>query len=134
MNEYTASLPSVVRRNTAGRMLIEGASHEEVASKLGMSMATVRRYQSLINEGGLEALDALSVGGRKSILDPAMREAIASALRGTPEAHGFDSGNWTTTLLGMFIEQKTGVRFSRVYVWQIAQNLGLGHRLAKYRR
>jgi transposase len=134
MNEYTASLPSVVRRNAAGQMLIDGASPEEVASKLGLSMPTVRRYQTLVDEGGLEALETLSVGGRKSILDQPMREAIALALRGNPKALGFDSDNWTTALLGTFIAQKVGVRFSRVYVWQIAQNLGLGHRLAGHKR
>lgn len=115
-------------------MLISGASLEEVASTLGLSMPTVRRYQALINNGGLEALDTLSVGGRKSILDQPTREAIALALGGSPKAHGFHSANWTTTLLGTFIEQKVGVRFSRVYVWQIAQNLGMGHRLASYGR
>jgi RNA chaperone Hfq len=134
MNEYTASLPSVVRRNAAGQMLIDGASLDEVASKLGLSMPTVRRYRTLVNEGGLEALETLSVGGRKSILEQPMREAIALALRGTPKAHGFDKGNWTTGLLRTFIEQKAGVRFSRVYVWQIANNLGLGHRLAGHKR
>ncbi|MFT4503193.1 helix-turn-helix domain-containing protein [Caballeronia sp. 15711] len=134
MNEHTASLPSVVRRITAGRMLIDGASPKKVATELGLSMPTVRRYQTLINEGGLEALDALSVGGRKSILDQHMHEAIALALSGSPKTHGFNRANWTTALLGAFIEQKVGVRFSRVYVWQIAQNLGLGHRLASYGR
>jgi RNA chaperone Hfq len=134
MNEYTASLPSVVRRNAAGQMLIDGASLDEVASKLGLSMPTVRRYRTLVNEGGLEALETLSVGGRKSILEQPMHEAIALALHGTPKAHGFDKDNWTTGLLRTFIEQKAGVRFSRVYVWQIANNLGLGHRLAGHKR
>lgn len=132
MNEYTAALPSVVRRRAAGHMLIEGASREEVAATLGLSMPTVRRYQSLVNEGGMQALDALSVGGRKSLLDQRTREVIATALRGTPKAHSFDCQNWTTALLRTFIEQKVGVRFSRVYVWQIARNLGLSHRLVRY--
>lgn len=134
MNEHTASLPSVVRRITAGRMLLDGATHEQVASRLGLSMPTVRRYQSLINEGGLAALEKLSVGGRKSILDQATRDLISSALRGSPVAAGFDSHGWTTALLGRFIEQKVGARFLRVYIWQIAQNLGLGHRLASHKR
>jgi hypothetical protein len=50
------------------------------------------------------------------------------------KAHGVDSDYWTTALLRSFIEAKAGVRFSRVYVWQIANNLGLGHRLSSYRR
>ena len=116
MNEHTASLPSVVRRITASHMLLDGAIHEEVASRLGLSMPTVRRYQSLINEGGLAALEKLSVGGRKSILDQATRDLISSALRGSPVAHGFDSHCWKTALRGRFIAQKVGARFSRVYV------------------
>ena len=134
MDSYKESLPSVIRRLTAGQMLLDGHSLDEVALQLQLSMPTVRRYNLLVRSGGLDALRELSVGGRKSVLDEATREWIASALRGSARAHGFDGDGWTNARLRALIEARVGVRFSRVYVWQIATNLGLGHRLSKSQR
>jgi len=59
---------------------------------------------------------------------------IAAALRGSAREHGFESDAWTNGRLRSVIESRYGVRYSRVYVWQIATNLGLGHLLSKSRR
>ncbi len=128
------NLPSVVRRMTAGQMLLDGASTDEVAEQLHLSMATVRRYKALIDAGGLNALRQLGVGGRSSVLDQKALEWISTALRGSARVHGFDSDAWTNARLRSLIESKYGVRYSRVYIWQIATNLGLGHLLSKSRR
>ena len=119
---------------TAGKMLMDGATRDEVAYQLHLSMSTVKRYQALIARGGLDALRELSVGGRTSLLDQTHREWIASALRGSAKMYGFDSDAWTNACLRSLIENKVGVRFSRVYVWQIATNLGLAYRLSKSRK
>ena len=42
------TLPSVVRRMTAGRMLLDGASVEAVAEQLHLSVQTVRRYKAIV--------------------------------------------------------------------------------------
>jgi transposase len=133
MNAYTESLPSVVRRMAAGTMLVDGATLGDVAYQLHLSMPTVKRYQALIQRGGLDALRELSVGGRTSSLDHATREWIASALRSSATSYGFDGDAWTNARLRALIQSKIGIRFSRVYVWQIATNLGLGYRLSKSR-
>ena len=118
---------------TAGKMLVDGATVDDVAYQLHLSMPTVKRYEALIKCGGLDALRELSVGGRTSSLDQTTREWIASALRGSATSYGFDSDAWTNARLRSLIEGEIGIRFSRVYVWQIATNLGLGHRLSKSR-
>ena len=134
MDSYKESLPSVIRRMTAGQMLLDGFSLDEVAFQLQLSMPTVRRYNLLMRGGGLDALRELSVGGRKSVLDEATREWIACALRGSARAYGFDGDGWSNARLRALLEARVGVRFSRVYIWQIATNLGLGHRLSKSQR
>jgi transposase len=134
MNAYTESLPSVVRRMAAGQMLLDGATLDEVAYQLRLSMPTVKRYHLLVKSGGLATLKALSVGGRASVLDHETREWIGLALRGSARIHGFDSDAWANARLRALIEARVGVRFSRVYIWQIATNLGLAHRLSKSRR
>jgi transposase len=128
------TLPSVVRRMTAGRMLLDGESVERVAEHLHLSVQTVRRYKAIVNEGGLEALSKMGVGGRTSVLDRAALEWIGQALQESARKHGFGSDAWTNARLRELIERRFGVRYSRVYVWQIATNLGLGHLLSKSRR
>jgi transposase len=128
------NLPSVVRRMTAGRMLLDGATQEKVADELHLSVATVKRYKALIDSGGLDALKQLGVGGRSSVLDPKALEWIARALQGPAKLHGFPSDTWTNARLRELIATKYRVRYSRVYVWQIVTNLGLGHLLSKSKK
>ena len=133
MNAYTESLPSVQRRLLAGKMLLDGATLHEVTYQLNLSMPTARRYQALIKRGGMEALRALGVGGRTSSVDQETRDWIAAALQTSAMKYGFENDEWTNARLRALIEQRIGIRFSRVYVWQIATNLGLAHRLSKPR-
>lgn len=134
MPSRTEDLPSVVRRMNAGRMLMEGASVEAVAKTLHLSTDTVRKYRSLIAEGGIEALQKMSVGGRASLLDGAALEWIAAALRGSACEHGYPTDAWTNARLRELIKTRFGVSYSRVYTWQLATKLGLGHRLSKSSR
>jgi transposase len=134
MLSHPDTLPSVVRRMTAGRMLLEGTSVEAVAEQLHLSVQTVRRYKAIVSEGGLDALAKMGVGGRASALDREALDWIAAALQGSARDHGFASDTWTNARLRELIERRYGVRYSRVYIWQIATNLGLGHLLSKSRR
>jgi transposase len=134
MRLHKEELPTVLRRREAGIMLMEGASLTEVADKLHLSLTTVRKYSALVEGGGLEALGQLSVGGRPSILDADAMQWIAATLMGSARDHGFGSDAWTSGRLRDVIARRYGVTYSRVYAWQIATNLGLGHRLTKSKR
>lgn len=134
MPSRTEDLPSVMRRMAAGRMLVEGASVTEVADALHLSTDTVRKYRGIIAEGGLEALQKMSVGGRSPLLDGAAMQWIAAALSGSACDHGFPTDAWTNARLRELIKTRFGVSYSRVYTWQLATNLGLGHRLSKSSR
>lgn len=130
----TQELPTVARRMNAGQMLMAGSSVSAVAEALHLSTATVKRYKAVLENGGLDALKKMSVGGRSSALDAAALEWVAAALRGSAREHGFSSDAWTNARLRELIEAKFGVQYSRVYAWQIATNLGLGDRLSKSSR
>jgi transposase len=119
---------------SAGQMLMAGSSVSAVADALHLSTATVKRYKAMLESGGLDALKKMSVGGRSSALDAAALEWVAAALRGSAREHGFPSDAWTNVRLRELIAARFGVQYSRVYAWQIATNLGLGHRLSKSSR
>jgi transposase len=115
----------------AGQMLVDGASVSDVAETMHLSTDTVKRYKAIVDDGGLDALSKMSVGGRSSVLDEEALVWISSALSGSAQEHGFSSDAWTNARLRELIGRQFGVHYSRVYVWQIATNLGLGHRLSK---
>lgn len=131
MPSRTEHLPSVTRRMAAGQMLMEGSSVSAVAETLHLSPYTVRKYKAILALGGLDALSKVSIGGRSSVLDETARRWIATALGGSAREHGFPTDAWTNSRLRELIEKRFGVSYSRVYVWQLATNLGLGHRLTK---
>lgn len=115
-------------------MLLDGATDDEVADRLHISRHTVRRYRSIVESGGLDALRALGVGGRVSVLDEQALAWLASALNDSARVYGFESDAWTNARVRALIERRFGVKFSRVYVWQLATKLGMGHILSKSKR
>lgn len=116
---------------SAGRMLADGASVAEVADALRLSMQTVRRYKVIVDQGGLDALKQMSVGGRASALDDTALQWLAAALRGSAREHGYPSDAWTNARVRELIATRFGAHYSRVHTWQIVTNLGLGDRLSK---
>ncbi|MGF6776333.1 hypothetical protein [Paraburkholderia sp. GAS334] len=54
-------------------------------------------------------------------------------MSGPAGIHGFPSDAWTSDRLRELILARFGVNYPRVYTWQIATNLGLGHRLTRSR-
>jgi transposase len=126
-------LPSVARRLRAGQMLVAGETIDSVSRQLGISAASAKRYRAIIDVGGLDALETMGVGGRKSALNAEALEWIADSLRGSPAAFGFDSDQWTDGRLKSVIRDRFGTDFSRVYVRQIMIDLGFADRL-KIRR
>ncbi|WP_031360873.1 helix-turn-helix domain-containing protein [Caballeronia sordidicola] len=134
MLKQPSELPTIARRIAAGELLLTGASDDMVMKELRLSKVTVRRYRKLVESGGLDALKLMGVGGRESALGADGYLQIAAVLQESARVYGFESDGWTNARVRLLIERKFGVRFSRVYVWQLVTNLGLGHVLTKSRR
>ena len=90
------------------------------------NIAAVTRIYSWL-EASIAAHQTIGV---ETVLSTEKYRALVLAAK----AHGFDSDAWTNARLRSLIETQFGVRYSRVYIWQIATNLGLGHLLSKSRR
>ena len=106
-------------------MLAAGERIEHVAEHLGTTAQTVTRYKEILESGGLDALQSVSVGGRKSVLDATAHQWIADTVRQSPRLHSFDTDRWSNPKLRDVIERKFGVRYSHVYVRQLTIDLGL---------
>ncbi|GAB5097460.1 hypothetical protein YK56LOC_31760 [Caballeronia sp. HLA56] len=96
-----------------------------------MARITVKRYQTLISKGGLDALRQLQAGGRISALDQKALQWIVAAVNGSAVSYGFDSDSWTNARVRELIANEFGVRYSRVYIWQLTHDLGLGYQLVR---
>jgi len=115
-------------------MLVDGASIPEVVAAMHISAETVRRYRSILDKGGLDALKQMSVGGRTAALDDDARRWLAAALQGSAREHGFPTDAWTNSRVRELIAKRFGTAYSRVHTWQIVTDLGLSHRLSKSSR
>ncbi|BFG80716.1 hypothetical protein PTKU46_87500 [Paraburkholderia terrae] len=110
-------------------MLMAGHSVMHIVQELGLSDNTVRKYRAIMERGGMAALQSLSVGGRRSVLDIHARGKLADALAGIPQDYGIDADRWTIGGVGRLILRDFGLSFSRVYVRQLIIDLGFGDRL-----
>jgi transposase len=119
--------PSVALRLEAAQLLPEVKSPVQVAAGLSISIPTARRYRALPAEGGLDALERMSVRRRKPSPSLEAREWIAIALRGSASAHRYKSDQWTHRRLRTLIARDLGVSISRVYVRQLIIDLGSAH-------
>lgn len=130
MRTPSHELTSTRRRMAAGVLLMDGVPPEEVARRLGMSMETLRKYQKLIAQGGLDALSKVGTAGRPTVLDDAAYSWIAAALKHSARLQGYDSEEWTHTRLREAIRRRFGVAYSPRHIWKIAKSLGLTWRLS----
>ncbi|HEX7907841.1 MAG TPA: helix-turn-helix domain-containing protein [Paraburkholderia sp.] len=124
-------LPTIARRLAAGKKLLDGIPVAQIAEDMGMAKTTVEKYRKMLEEGGLEALRNISVGGRRSALDESARIWIAGAMRGSPRDYGFDADGWTNARMRELIRRHYGISYSRVYAWQLATDLGVSHRFRR---
>ena len=81
-----------------------------------MNVRTVRDYKAMLDAGGIEKIERISVGGRKSVLDEKARAWIVKTLKGSPRLHGFETDRWSNPKLLAVIEREFGLRFSDVYI------------------
>jgi transposase len=93
----------------------------------GVRLPDLRLGEEALADSGLDALERMSLGGRKPSLSLEAREWIAIALRGSASAHRYKSDLWTDRRLRSLIARDLGISFSRVYVRQLIIDLGFAN-------
>jgi transposase len=115
---------AVKRRVKAGRMLKSGKKPAEVAKAVGVARQTVYTWVRILEEGGIDALREINVGGRPAQLAPEQFERLRQLLLDGAPAQGFGTELWTIKRVRHLIEREFGHRYSEVHVWRILGGLG----------
>jgi transposase len=111
------------KRVRAGRLMLSGKTPAEAAHAVGVARQTAYTWKARLDDGGLEALRAMSTG-RPSKLDAKQLDALRAALLQGAMAHDFGTELWTLKRVRMLIERLYGVRFSEVHVWRLLGAMG----------
>jgi transposase len=113
------------RRMRAAELFAQGRSQAEVASELGVSRESARRWHQRWKSGGADALQSRGRTGPDPKLSDAQLPAIEQALLKGAKTAGFDNDLWTLERIAVVIERLTGVRLPAGSVWRLLhQRLG----------
>jgi transposase len=112
------------KRLRAGRMLLAGKRPAEVALAVGVARQTVYTWKGLLDDGGLDALQAVPGRGRPARLDQEQLARLRHALLQSPTKHGFGTELWMLKRVGTLIKRMYGVEFGQTQIWRILGALG----------
>jgi transposase len=107
----------------AARLFARKVSQNEVARRLGVSVAAAHRWFHAWQEEGRRGLKAAGRAGRKPRLDQAALARVERALLQGAPAHGFATDLWTLPRVATLIERLTGERFHPGHVWYLLRAL-----------
>jgi transposase len=115
------------RRARAARMLAAGANIARVASVLGLSPATARRYENAFITGGADALMEMGDVGRRSRLCDDELAQVIQAIRHPPTRVGLAGECWTNSLVQRFVDREFQICYSYSHINRLIRDHGLQH-------
>lgn len=102
-----------MRRMIAARMLQQGKGIREVSRSVGVSAASVSRWNKVLQDQGSEALRAKPHPGKPPRLTPEQKERLAEILRQGAKAAGFPTELWTLRRVAQVIERESVCAITR---------------------
>lgn len=104
----------------------KGESPEGVARVMGIHRGTIYGWLALHRHGGWGRLNAKKRGGRKPLLDgKKLKWVYETVTMGRPEQLKFPFALWSLNMIGHAIEQKFGIKLSKMSVCRLMHQLGL---------
>lgn len=111
------------KRVRAGRLMLDGKTPAEAAHAVGVARQTAYTWKARLDEGGIEALRAMTKG-RPAQLDDSQLDGLRVALLQGALAHGFGTQLWTLKRVRVLLQRLYGVTFSEVHVWRLLGAMG----------
>jgi transposase len=100
------------RRFAAGRLLrARQLSQAAIARELGVSRASVTRWQHRLERAGVRGLRQRHPPGRPSRLTAPQWHQLFRLLRRGAQAAGFETERWTLRRIAQVVEREFGVRY-----------------------
>jgi transposase len=112
------------RRRQAVALLEEGLTTHEVATRLGCTARSVRRWRQTWKGQGPPALDALPRRARPSKVTARQKARLVRCLLRGARANGFVTDLWTTGRVATLLEDQFGVHYHVNSLWKFLTSLG----------
>lgn len=111
------------RRRLAAKLLKADKTLSEVATLVGSSVSSVKRWKDALEQGGLEALKAKPHPGRKPRMTARDQQRLLKILSQGARKAGFPTDLWTCKRVAQVIEDKFDVTFHVDYVGTLLHKL-----------
>lgn len=112
------------RRRRGARLLASGLAQAEVARRIGVTRTSVSRWESVRQEGGIDALRRPKRFGRPRRLSDEQCAELIRLLKAGALAAGFGTELWTLPRMRLLIEQRFSVKLTEPSVWRLLGSLG----------
>lgn len=104
------------RRLRAAWLLNTGAHPAEVARQVGASRQSVMRWERVLNEHGIEALERNESPGRPRRLSPKQIKELGVLLKAGSLAAGYATELWALPRIGALIQKHFDMKLSQTSV------------------
>ena len=122
----------LVRRITAILLIIRQQSVAEVAEVLQLGESTLYSWLQAFLLEGCASLRYRRPPGRPAKLTPTQKGRLKALLTAGPEAAGYPTGCWTSTVIQDLIEREFGVRYNVHYLADFLRTLRFSYQKARF--
>jgi len=107
------------RRRQAMRALDYGTPIREIAEMYCVSLRSVQRWARAYRSGGVPAIMARPIPGRRRRLDESQLAEVLGMIGAPPEAAGYPGVKWSHALVARAIRERFGRTYSRGYIGRL---------------
>ena len=114
-----------MERLRALQWFAQGRTRTEVEELLQRSDVTIRKWITLWNQGGFQALHPQFEHGRPPKLSAPHIEELKADLRRPPEAFGYPRGAWDVKWIRHHLREKWGITYNLTAVYRALRSWGI---------
>ena len=121
-----------VKRITALLLVARHEAVATVAQTLQMAEGTIYAWVRAFVLHGEASLRYRSGPGRPAKLTPSQKQRLRELITAGPEAAGYATGGWTSSLVQKLIQREFRVLYNVHYVAELLRNLGFSYQKARF--
>jgi transposase len=122
----------LVRRLTALLLVAEHEAIEVVAQAVQMADATIYAWGRAFILYGEASLRYRSAPGRPAKLTSSQKQRLRELITAGPDAAGYATGCWTSSVVQALIQREFGVLYNVHYLSELLRNLGFSYQKARF--